>query len=89
MKNVLCITTENDEDLIVSFAIAGASVSEVKSLTLLRPPKYDFILDDSERGVWVSDEACLDDSGLLKTIEIQDQSVIHEPSRHWCNCLMI
>ena len=77
MKNVSFITTENDDDLIVSFAIPDASFADVKSLTLLRTPKYDCILDDTERGVWVSyDDFPADDDDLLEAIEIQHQRVI-------------
>ena len=77
MKNVSFITTENGDDLIVSFAISESSFSDVKSLTLLRIPKYDFILDDSERGVRVSyDDYPDDDNDLLEAIEIRGQSVM-------------
>lgn len=39
----------------MSFAIIpGANLFNVKSLTLLRTPKYEFIPDDAERGVNVS-----------------------------------
>jgi len=39
----------------VSFAIIPEdNLFDVKSLTLLRTPKYEFILDDAERGVNVS-----------------------------------
>ena len=41
-------------DLIVSFAIPGLDPYDVKSLTLLRTPKYEFIWNDAERGVNVS-----------------------------------
>ena len=76
MKNVSFITTEKGDDLIVSFAISGSSFSDVKSLTLLRTPKYDFILDDSERGVRVSyDDFPDDDDDLLVAIEIKGQRV--------------
>ena len=45
------ITTEDEHpDMIVSFALGP---SAEKSLTLLRTPKYESILDESERGVSV------------------------------------
>lgn len=61
MENVSFITTEDSDDLIVSFAIPGANSFDVKSLTLLRIPKYEFILDDAERGVNVSYDDFPDD----------------------------
>ena len=77
MQDVSFITTENGDDLIVSFAIPDASFSTVKSLTLLRTPKYDFLLDDTERGVRVSyDDFPEDDDDLLEAMEIQDQRVL-------------
>lgn len=55
------ITTELGKDLIVSFAIGrDDSTEDVLSLTLLRTPEYEWIFDDSERGVHVSNE--LDDN---------------------------
>lgn len=54
-ERVSFITTEDGDDLIMSFAIIpGANLFNVKSLTLLRTPKYEFIPDDAERGVNVS-----------------------------------
>ena len=42
----------------------------------MRTPKYVFILDETERGVKVSDEALLDDEdGMLKEIEFCDDFV--------------
>ena len=56
MEIVDFITVESGDDLIVSFAIRGAEPNEIRSLTLLRTPKYEILLDDSERGVNVSDD---------------------------------
>ena len=41
---VAFITIEEGDDLIVSFAIADEELGEIVSLTLLRTPKYEFIL---------------------------------------------
>jgi hypothetical protein len=72
MKNVSFITTEEGDDLIVSFAIAGADPHDVKSLTLLRTPQYEFTLDDTERGVNVSfDDYPDDEVELLEAVEIE------------------
>ena len=72
MKNVSFITTEEGDDLIVSFAIQGTDPYDVKSLTLLRTPQYEFILDDAERGVNVSfDDYPDDEVDLLEAVEIE------------------
>jgi hypothetical protein len=56
MLNALFITNEDGDDLIVSFAIPVDESEDVKSLTLLRTPKYEIFIDESERGVKVSFE---------------------------------
>ena len=70
MYRVNFITTEQKDDLIVSFAVgAGDFPGEILSLTLLRTPKYEFILDPDERGVnvfWEEDE---DEQELLLEIK--------------------
>ena len=48
MDRVAFIRTEQrDVDLIVSFAIEGEVPGEVKSLILMRSPKYEFVFDDT------------------------------------------
>ena len=65
MRTVRFIHTENEDDLIVSFALSIADdPTDVESLTLLRTPKYEVFLDERERGVRVSFE--LDEKALLK-----------------------
>jgi hypothetical protein len=54
---VAFITIEEGDDLIVSFAIADEEPGEIVSLTLLRTPKYEFILPTEETGVSVSHES--------------------------------
>jgi len=54
---VAFITIEEGDDLIVSFAISDEEPGEIVSLTLLRTPKYEFILPTDERGVSVSHES--------------------------------
>jgi hypothetical protein len=64
------ITTEKGDDLIVSFAVATSDFpGDILSLTLLRTPKYEFILDPDERGVSVSWEEDEDESELLLAVE--------------------
>jgi hypothetical protein len=69
MYRVNFITTEQGDDFIVSFAVAGDFPGNVLSLTLLRTPKYEFILDTDERGVSVSWEEDEDESELLLGVE--------------------
>ena len=55
-ENAWFITNEDGDDLIVSFAIPIDDAGNIKSLTLLRTRKYEFALEESERGVTVSRE---------------------------------
>ncbi len=67
---------DNPPDLILSFAIWQPELEEIRSLILMRTPKYEFILDEAERGVNVSDEAWRDDKDdILKEIEFGDDFV--------------
>lgn len=45
------ITSESEQDLIVSFALAP---SASRSLTLLRSPQYEHLLPEAERGATVA-----------------------------------
>ena len=76
MYRVNFITTEQKDDLIVSFAIAsGDFPGDILSLTLLRTPKYEFILNPDERGVSVSWEKDEDEQELLLEIEYSGDTV--------------
>ena len=76
MEEVSFITTDSGDDLIVSFAIPGAAPMQVKSLTLLRTPKYEGLLDADERGVKVSfDDFPNEDDDFLQVIAIRADSV--------------
>ena len=77
MEPVSFINIEDDPpDLILSFAIWQPESENIRSLILMRTPKYEFILDETERGVIVSDEALPDDEdGMLKEIEFGDDFV--------------
>ena len=54
------VTTEDGDDLVVSFALEGDEPGEVVSLILLRTPKYESLRPDEERGVSVSYDADAD-----------------------------
>ena len=77
MELVSFISIEDDPpDLILSFAIWQPELENIRSLILMRTPKYEFILDETERGVNVSDEAMVDDEDdMLKEIEFGDDFV--------------
>ena len=61
-ERVTFITTEDGDDLIVSFAIEDDEPGEIVSLILLRTPKYESLLVEGERGVSVSLESEFDDN---------------------------
>ncbi len=77
MELVSFISIEDDPpDLILSFATWQPELEDIRSLILLRTPEYEFILDETERGVKVSDEAISDDEDdMLKEIEFGDDLV--------------
>jgi hypothetical protein len=76
METVEFITTESGDDLIVSFAIAGRTDPvDVISLTLLRTPKFEFILEPEERGFSISHEDILDDEDMLESIRWEGTTV--------------
>ena len=71
MEKAICMTLEDGEDLIVSFAIPIDEQGDVKSLILLRTPQYEFALEESERGVMVSHDDFPDEADdLLKELKI-------------------
>lgn len=76
MYRVNFITTEKGDDLIVSFAVAAGDLpGDIISLTLLRTPKYEFILDPDERGVSVFWEEDEEENELLLAVELFGDSV--------------
>ena len=72
MESVNFITLENDgTDQIVSFAIEVDEL-EIKSLTLIRTPKFETLLDETERGVSVSiGYEYEDDFDLLTAVRLE------------------
>ena len=76
MENASFVTNQEGDHLVVSFAIPRGAYGNVHSLTLLRTPKYERVLDESERGVKVSFEDFSDDRHeLLKKLTIEDNVV--------------
>jgi hypothetical protein len=83
MVDIGFVSTEDNDDLFVSFAIPVSDYAEVKSLTLLRTPKYQFILDAAERGVKVfHDDYPDDEDDLLEELEIEGHVVKITTSHH-------
>jgi len=69
-------------DLILSFAL-GTSGIDIRSLILMRTPKYEPLLEEWERGVSVSLEGEFEeDLRMLKAFKVQDRSVIIETHQH-------
>jgi len=61
---------------VLSFALDDGEIS-VKSLVLLRTPKYEILLPKHERGIHVSMEGDLDiENNLLQEISINNRTVI-------------
>ena len=77
MELVSFISIEDESpDLILSFAIWQTEFEDIRSLILMRTPKYEVLLDDFERGVKVSDEARLnDEDDMLRKVEFGDDFV--------------
>ena len=74
MEIVSFISIEDDPpDLILSFAVWQPELDDIRSLILIRTPKYEVFLDEDERGVNVSYEDWLNDEDeILKKIEFED-----------------
>jgi hypothetical protein len=52
---VAFITVQRGDDLVISFAVCKRDdPTDFESLTILRTPKYEFFLDERERGASVS-----------------------------------
>ena len=79
MDTVAFITTEIGDDLILSFAVQDPDEpAEIESLILIRTPKYEFILEDHERGVNVSFEryANEEDDQLQEATYVEAESIV-------------
>jgi hypothetical protein len=84
MEIVSFISIEDEPpDLILSFAVWQADLDDIRSLILMRTPEYEFLLDETERGVKFSDEAWLnDEEDVLRKIEFGDAFVIIITNHH-------
>jgi hypothetical protein len=76
------MTNESGDDLIVSFAIDDDGPGEVLSVILTRTPKFEHLLDPSERGVHVSHERYPDaDDECLRRLALRGGIVEIESTR--------
>lgn len=74
MNAVSFMTAEDGDDLIVSFAIPIEQ--DIRGLILLRTPKYEMLLNSSERGVNVSYGAALElEPDLLREFSVETDVV--------------
>jgi hypothetical protein len=79
MDRVAFITAEQGDDLVLAFAVQRPDEpSDIESLILMRTPKYEFIVEEHERGVKVSFERDEEDEDeLLQSFEyIQDEAIV-------------
>ena len=68
---VAFITVQRGEDLVISFAVCKPDdPADIESLTILRTPKYEFFLEEWERGASVSFDRDLegDERVLLREV---------------------
>lgn len=75
MDTVDFITTQEGDDLVLSFAILDPSdARQIRSLTLQRTPQYEVFMPPGERGVHVSYE--LESQGYLRSLEFSDRAKV-------------
>ena len=90
MEHVDFITTETGDDLIVSFAICREEPGQVRSVLLLRTPKYELFMDAAERGVYVSDEDREQDMrNILESIAFlgSEVHIVSRLAEHRLDCI--
>lgn len=83
-EKVRFITCEDDgADLIISFALEDKDPLYVKSLILLRTPKFERFLHEDERGVSVSLEGEPEEEEriLLKVIRFAEGKILMEDTK--------
>ena len=77
--NVGFISCEIGDDLIISFAIEGQDPIKIRSLTLLRTPKYEHLLFEGERGVSASFEQ--EDGNIPDEINLLMEAIFSKKER--------
>jgi hypothetical protein len=77
------ITTETGTDLIVSFAIPRGDPGDIVSLTLLRTPKFEGLMEPAERGVSISrDDVPESEDDMLRALRWESTVVTMSTSGH-------
>jgi hypothetical protein len=77
MDTVAFLSIESGKDLIVSFAVMVPNdPTEIESLTLLRTPVYEPLLEEWERGVSVSFERYDDEEDWLEEVQWDKQGAV-------------
>ena len=79
MKKVAFITLEDEQDLIVSFALAP---SGQESLTLLRAPHYEHLLPEQDRRATVSLSSHREEGDYVKSVLWQGSRVEVTSEKH-------
>ena len=79
MRHVEFITLEDEQDLIVSFALAP---SAQESLTLLRAPHYEHLLPPEERRATVSLSSHREEGDHVVSVLWQGSSIKVQSERH-------
>jgi len=84
LKIVSFISIDDEPpDLILSFAIWNPEWEDISSLILMRTPKFEPFLSESERGVTVSYEAWkYDHEEELKSVEFHNNEITIISSEH-------
>lgn len=74
MDLVNFITTDTGDDLILSLAVQSPDEPmEIESLILLRTPRFEFILEEHERGISASFERFGDENDYLEEVKLFEQ----------------
>lgn len=75
MERVDFMENEEGDDLLISFALPWDDDHLVRSLILQRSPGFEFLFDDDERGVYLSDEAHEEEEDWARSIEFSREVV--------------
>ncbi len=87
VERVSFITAETGDDLVLSFAVqCPDDPSEIESLILMRTPKFEFILEEHERGPKASFERHDDDDEevMLTRVEyVEADAMVRIQTSSW------
>jgi hypothetical protein len=88
VERVAFITAETGDDLVLSFAVqCPDDPSEIESLILMRTPKFEFILEEHERGPKASFERHDDDEDeeemLTRVAYVEADAMVRIQASSW------